>query len=358
MFRLTKLFGGNWRIEVGNVVGVVGLPDLTIIIEPKIGTSHFAYLLARSNGMTRTDSSLTSLQIAPALQGLVIEWFVRELDDLFRRGLLRDYVRSADRLPYVRGRVNLASTSRHWLQGRVVTDSEFEDFTEDTPVHRFLAAAVLQATRSRWASDWARARLSYASRELPAHSIEPPPDDYLEGLSPQYRHYERALNYAKDILSGVGRSLNSGDQDSGTFLLNSAAAVEEGIRAVLSDGLYPMRVVKTGGRKLVPALVSVNPDLEIGPPPFTGDVKYKIGDRHWNRQDLAQAVLFAVAYNSPHAIIADFVERDHSVHSLHVGDVQVSRLRWIIGEGTTPEDSERRFVEDARVRVSKAMSAL
>jgi hypothetical protein len=94
--------------------------------------------------------------------------------------------------------------------------------------------------------------------------------------------------------------------------------------------------------------VSVNPDLEIGPPPFTGDVKYKIGDRSWNRQDLAQAVLFAAAYKSPHAVIADFAQMEVLHPSLKVGDIHVSRLRWAIGDGTDPEESERRFAESAR----------
>ena len=290
-----------------------------------------------SNGLPRVDSSPTSLEAAPDLERLVIEWFVAELDGLFRRGIVRDYVSTSERLPYVRGHVNLASTSRQWLQGKVVADCEFEDFTEDTPLNRYLAAAALQARRSPWIDDGIRARLSYAARELPAPHPEALPHVDVENLPARYRHYQRPMKYATDILTGVGRSLESGDQASGTFLFNSAAVVEDGIRTVLADGLRLRVVQKTGGRYLLPAFVSVNPDLELGPPPFTGDVKYKIGDRSWNRQDLAQAVLFAAAYKSPHAIITDFVEREPSHRPLNVGDIQVSRLRWVVGEGTDPE---------------------
>lgn len=358
VFRLTRLYGGSWRIDVGNVVGVVGLPDLTLIIEPKIGMGHFRHLLARSNGLPRVDSSPTSLDAAPDLQRLVIEWFVSELDALFRRGIVRDYVSTSERLPYVRGHVNLTSTSRQWLQGKVVADCEFEDFTEDTPLNRYLATAALQASRSPWINDRTRARLAYAARELPAPRPVPQPDVDIENLPARYRHYKRPVKYAIDILAGVGRSLESGDQASGTFLFNSAAVVEDGIRTVLTDGLRPLRVVKTGGRYLLPAFVSVNPDLEFGPPPFTGDVKYKIGDRSWNRQDLAQAVLFAAAYKSPHAIITDFVERDSSHRQLNVGDIQVSRLRWVVGEGTDPEESEHLFVNAAQDRMRSSMTGL
>jgi hypothetical protein len=358
VFRLTKLFGGSWRVEVGNVVGVVGLPDLTVIVEPKIGMQHFMHLLARSNGMPRIDSSMTSLEAAPGLQRLVIEWFVAELDTLFRRGLVKDYVHSAERLPYVRGHVNLVTTSRQWLQGRVLVDCEFDDFTEATPFNQYLAAAVSQSIRSPAVDDRLRMRLAYFARELPPVSPDAQDDVDLDQLPGRYHHYQPALKYAIDILTGVGRSLESGDHASGTFLFNSAAVAENAIREVLADALAPMRVVKTGGRHLLPAFVSVNPDLEIGPPPFTGDVKYKIGDRSWNRQDLAQAVLFAAAYKSPHAVIADFAHIEVLHPSLKVGDIHVSRLRWAIGDGTNPEESERRFAESARTHIEGAASRL
>lgn len=348
VFRLTKLFGGSWRVEVGNVVGVVGLPDLTVIVEPKIGMQHFAHLLARSNGMPRVDSSITSLEAALGLQRLVIEWFVAELDSLFRRGLVKDYVHSSERLPYVRGHVDLVTTSRQWLQGRVLVDCEFDDFTEATPINQYLAAAVFGSMRSPAVDARLRMRLAYFARELPSVSREALEDIDLDRLPARYRHYQRALKYATDILTGVGRALESGEHVSGTFLFNSAAVAEGGIREVLTQALAPMRVVKTGGRHLLPAFVSVNPDLEIGPPPFTGDIKYKIGDRGWNRHDLAQAVLFAAAYKSSHAVIADFAETQLLHPFLRVGDIQVSRLRWAIGDGTDPEDSERHFAESAR----------
>jgi len=353
VFRLTKLFGGSWRIEVGNVVGVVGLPDLTVIVEPKVGMNHFMHLLARSNGMPRVDSSMTSLEGGAGLHRLVIEWFVKELDALFRRGLVKDYVHSSERLPYVRGHVNLVTTSRQWLQGRVLVECEFDDFTENTHFNEYLAAAVSRSIRSRLVDDHLRMRLAYFARELPPvprHVLEVD----LDRLPVRYRHYQRALKYAIDILTGVGRTFESGEHDSGTFLFNSAAVAEDGIREVLAEALSPLRVVKTGGRHLLPAFVSVNPDLEIGPPPFTGDVKYKLGDRSWNRQDLAQAVLFAAAYKSPHAVIADFAQTALLHTSLKVGDIQVSRLRWAVGDGTDPEESECRFASSARARMEAA----
>jgi len=349
VFRLTKLYDGNWRVEVGNVVGVVGLPGLTLIVEPKIGMAHFQHLLARSRGLPPTiDTSETSLGAAADLHRLVIEWFVRALERLLRRGLVRDYVDASDRIAFVRGHVRLTSTSRQWLQGRIVVDCEFEDFTEDTPANGFLAAAVLRAQRSSAIDDRLRSRLAHLARELPPPRFPAVAEIDTANLPRRYAHYRGALDYAADILAGVGRALDTGDKLSGTFLLNSAAVVEDGIRSVLSSGLHPIRVVKTGGRRLLPAFVSVNPDLEIGPPPFTGDVKYKIGDRGWNRQDLAQAVLFAAAYKSPRAIITDFVERDISSAALQVGEIQVSRLHWRVGHDVEPAESERQFVEVAR----------
>jgi len=340
VIRPTKQPDGRWLIEVGNVVGVVGLPNLTIIIEPKVGIDHFAHLLSRARSAERVSVARSSLGSADDLQRLVVKWFVLELDSLLRMGLVRDYVDTSDALAFVRGHVNLGPTSRSWLSGRLSVDCSYEDFTEDTPLNRTLAAAAQHAARSPWVDESLRQDLLRILRQLPHPGFGAIPHWRAGEFPPRERHYSRAIRYAQDVLAGSGRRLADGDDVAGTFLMNSARVAEEGIRAVLAAGLAPTRVLKTGGRKLLPDLVAVQPDLEIGPPPFTGDVKYKIGGRSWNRQDLAQSVLFAAAYRSQQAVIADFTDLPSAARTLFVGDIRVTRVRWEVGPGTTPASSE------------------
>lgn len=356
VFRLTKTFDGRWQVKVANVVGVVGLPGLTLVIEPKIGIEHFVYLLARAKERPRVSRSNAALESANDLQRLVVEWFLLELQLLIRAGLVRDYVEAEDALAFVRGHVDLTATSRRWLGGKLGVDCRFEDFTEDTPLNRTLAAAAEYAIMSPWVDEQLRRAIRQALTELPAPRPEPVRQWTNGDFGPRDRHYLPAIQYAMDILNGTGRRLATGDVTSGTFLINSAQVAEEGIRTVIAEALAPVPVVKTGGRHLLPERVAVRPDLEIGPPPFTGDVKYKLGDRSWNRQDLAQSVLFAAAYRSQHAVIADFVDDDLDARMLEVGDIRVSRVRWRIGTNQDPIDSESSLIRQLTSQLGGALS--
>jgi hypothetical protein len=72
----------------------------------------------------------------------------------------------------------------------------------------------------------------------------------------------------------------------------------------------------------------VNPDLTIARPPFTADVKYKKIKDNWIRQDLAQAVFFAAAYNSPIAAVLSFGLSEVSLPQVPVGSIKVSSVLW------------------------------
>jgi hypothetical protein len=95
----------------------------------------------------------------------------------------------------------------------------------------------------------------------------------------------------------------------------------------------------------------VNPDLTFGSGTtfdglLVGDIKYKIQSKDWKRNDLAQAVFFAAAFESPKALILDFADtaKLQELGDVAIGTIAVSALSWDIAETSTPMESEQKLI--------------
>jgi 5-methylcytosine-specific restriction endonuclease McrBC regulatory subunit McrC len=278
---------------------------------------------------------------------LVAIWLMSAVELLLREGLEDDYYATRDRSSAVRGSIDVRKTTLGWLSGDARVECSFDEFGPDSPLNRILKAALTSVSGNRQISEDTRA----AARGLVLRLWEigdlRPEDAVVQPRRGQLRYLE-PLGLAKQILAAVGRSLEGGSLRSSSFLFPTPLLIEEGIRSILQTRLAPVPV-RRHGRLLLPSSVSVNPDLEVGPPPFTGDVKYKIADSSWNRSDLAQAVFFATAYRSPLALIVNFRNRDvANTDLLQVGAVRVGSATWNATPDADPEVSEEALVSDVR----------
>lgn len=348
-----RVADGLARVRVRNVVGVLAVPGLELIVSPKIPSEHFLYLLESALlGAVRHESEPATLNAGSNLRRLVVHWYIEALERLVGTGLTRDYIEQRAELDHVRGRIDSRSMVRSWYAGRVRIACEFDEFSEDTPLNRYLSYAcrLIMSGGSMSDSEFGRLRVLHARlpRVLDAAAVEPPT------LSHREQHYREAVSLAEDIIRATGRDLSEGEKAASTFAIYTPRVIEEGIRNALKLTLKPLRVTRTGGRRLMPSFVMVRPDLELGPPPFTGDVKYKLGSLSWNRADLAQAVLFATAYRSPRAVVIDFVDFDSPREArLDVGELAVYRAAWRCGEGWEPEESLQDLTKALELAISE-----
>lgn len=338
---LDRLSEGRARVRIRNVVGVLAVPGLELIVAPKIPSRHFLYLLESALlGAVRHERESAALSAGSHLRRLVARWYADALERLLGRGLAKGYVAEEMELDHIRGRINSGSMLRSWYAGRVRVTCEFDEFSEDTPANRYLAYACQLLMAGGAVNEDDLTRLRGISARLPdVVRIQNPELPTLNRRESQYRE---AVSLAHDIITATGRDFGGGNRTSSTFAIYTPRVVEDGIRNALKLTLHPFLVRKTGGRRLMPSFVMVRPDLELGPPPFTGDVKYKLGSTSWNRADLAQAVLFATAYRSPRAVVIDFVDSDSPREvRLDVGALTVHRVAWRCGPGWSPSDSLR-----------------
>jgi hypothetical protein len=155
----------------------------------------------------------------------------------------------------------------------------------------------------------------------------PTPSDLMAPIRNLRPVDKDAFYLATEVLMSNGRSLSGGGSSSKSFLYKTPLFIERGLRQILNEGLRPIKVTNEG-KVLLPTSLRVNPDLTIARPPFTADVKYKKVKDNWIRQDLAQAVFFAAAYNSPIAAVLSFGLSSVALPEVPVGPIKVSSVLW------------------------------
>lgn len=345
----------QYSVTVLDAVGAIGLPDLTLIVEPKIPAKHFSFIAEWAFRSTpRSDNARTKLEAGINFTDLVAGWFLNQIELILRRGLLSDYRSISKTIPTARGRILALETSSRWLRGDARVDCQFDTFDTDTSINRVIKAALLNISRSNAMSLNSKKRSSFCLRHMQEVGTLRA-DDLLVRTNRESKQFEVALYFARQILTSTGRELAAGQLDSQSFLFKTPDLIENGIRAILTNALAPMHIEKRG-RVLKPSTVSVNPDLEIGPPPFTGDVKYKYSTSYWNRTDLAQSVFFATAYESPKALVISFTpSSDLKLPKLTVGKVSVTSATWNASADTSPQQSAKSLIEQVRSFASELL---
>jgi hypothetical protein len=327
IIRIESTRNGKHSVTVLDAVGALAIPGMTLIVKPKIPEDHFMFIATRgftsegrfSKGSLRLDKGL-------AFQDAVHLWFIQELERVVSVGLSRDYIQRNDRIQFVRGSVNQLATSLNFARGVLALDCRFDEFETDHPLNRVLKGA-LRAVISRGSSDpTVQLRASRLDRVMREISL-PTPSDLMAPIRNLRPMDKDAFYLATEVLKSKGRSLSGGASSSKSFLYKTPLFIERGLRQILNEGLRPIKVTNEG-KVLLPTSLRVNPDLTIARPPFTADVKYKKVKDNWIRQDLAQAVFFAAAYNSPIAAVLSFGLSEVSLPEVPVGSIKVSSVLW------------------------------
>lgn len=338
--------GDDWRVRVVDAVGVLGVGDLEIIVEPKIPTSHFLFLAAHSGHLPRIDDQPVSLERGQSLYDLLCTWFVGAAERLLRADLIKDYRSEHDRLRMVRGSVDAPATARSFYVGRMEFDCEFEEFDVDNPLNRLvLAAAGIVAARPTLNLSTRRRARRVMLRLQGVSKLKA--SDHHVRADRRSGYYADAVALAKALLTGAARQLTQGGQRSWTFLLRTPPLVEDGLRAVLTTELANQAKITKKGIGIPGTSLTLNPDLVVSGRAIA-DVKYKLAESTWRRPDLYQVVTFCEGFGVTDGAMIDFGYGTPALESLAIGRVTVSHLRWDTSPGMAPEEATLRLATHFR----------
>jgi hypothetical protein len=341
-------------LTVKNAVGILALQDLTLVVTPKISADHFNFIATKALGLrTRTSRRAGNMARGAHFHEIFADWFLNEVESLVRFGLDRDYQEHSASTRYLRGRINLLRSTRNLLVGRFDFDSRFETFDEDNSVNRVIKSALNAVVNCPEISVNTRARATRALGEFRGIGT-PTREDFL--ISPRAipRASLEAFSLSLQVLRGLGRALDSGREIARSFLLPTPALIEAGIRQILKEGLAPALVEKRSMQIPSSGHFKVNPDLLLGESPFTGDVKYKVSDGTWSRNDLAQGVMFAAAFRAKLGFVINFAPKlvkDPAWVSF--GDIEIQNVSWNCSEDADPQRSSELLISTFKTELDK-----
>jgi 5-methylcytosine-specific restriction enzyme subunit McrC len=301
---------GEWRISASSYVGSVVLPELEILIKPKVRLENlFALMdagLPDSAWRPEVFGYGADRQLLPAFAA----FFARTVDQLTARGLARSYRPESDRLIALRGRIDFPGLLRQpGLPSPIAC--RYDEYTADVAENRYLLAAVERVLRVASVDPRTRSLLQHTRGRFEGVAPALPTLDQLDALSYTRlnEHYRPAMRLCRLVIENLSLADHLGDAAASSFLVNMNDLFEDWVtrrlRAALRDRLV---VIGQSQLKLdVGGKVSIAPDLEFRDRDravYVGDVKYKVSGSGLARSsDYYQLLAYCTTLGLPEGVL-------------------------------------------------------
>jgi 5-methylcytosine-specific restriction enzyme subunit McrC len=330
--------GEQWRLTSRGWIGTIPLSrDLHVVLEPKVTITSLFRMLEWAY-------DLESFKVLPAAVAS------ESLDDMYdrlasilaslvlkraRRGLYRAYVPEEDRLPYVRGSLQVREMMRRPWDPDL--PCQYHDHTADVIENQILAWTLFTIgrsgviTRSR---DSVRAayRAVHDSTTLRHFSAQACIARLYNRLNDDYRMPHALCRF---FLEHAGPSHELGDRKVFPFLVNMGRLYERFVARWLARHLPAEYRLVAQERVTLHAAhnLGINIDLVVydsrtNEPVFVLDTKYKNPDSP-SPEDISQVVSYAVAKRARTAVLIYPVEIPRPYDGAYgAGDIRVRTLHF------------------------------
>lgn len=311
--QLTAAAGGVVRVEAttepdlyevvaDSQVGTVVTRDVELLVRPKVPIDNLLYLLGagiddiiwwRTHFPYDSDLDLVAAMLA---------FFARTLRQSLAAGLIRSYRREHERMPALRGRIDFAELTAQPTRPFPIP-CEYEDFTADNHLNRYLKAAVREALRLPGAPASVRQLLMRQLVHFEEVADVAVRTDALDNhhFTRLDEHYRTPVQLARLVLSRRSLADRAGGQRARTFVIDMNLLFE--------------RFVTQELRRLLPAELTLNPQAHVpldvgrrvpmrpdillrrdGRDVYVADIKYKLSATGIARtSDYYQLLAYATA---------------------------------------------------------------
>lgn len=307
---------GLYEIVATQYVGTISLPEIQLLIRPKVGLANLFWLLEAGGSPVPTTGETFSYATDRDLLAAFATFFARVLDGTIARGLRRDYRQHNERLPVLRGRVDLAEQLR---QPTIQTPlaCQFDEYTADIIDNRLLKAAARRLVLLPGVPSLTRRRLLRQLTMFDEVADDgPDPDAVLRmHFHRLNRHYEPALRLARLVLRCSALVDQGGRSVASTFLLDMNKVFEEFVEHRLRralDGRLDLEGQGRGLRLDAQRRVTIKPDLVFRyprseAPAYVGDIKYKLTANGLGREsDYYQLLAYTAALGLDEGVLVYF----------------------------------------------------
>lgn len=362
----SPITAGQWQLTSQGWVGYVPLtPELGLALQPRVelgnlfGMLEYAYRLKSFRFL----EGLIDCQSLAEFYERLAHILARRVLDRGRKGFYRAYLSETDRLPYVRGRMDI----RHRIEQPwdCQLRCHYDEHTADLDENRILAWTLMRVAHSAACTERVLPTVRRAYHALRGFvSLNPyAPEDCVGRLYNRLNDDYHALHaLCRFLLEHTGPTHLMGDRAVLPFLVHMPRLYELFVAEWLKEHLPPHLLLKAQEKVELGEgdLLSFNIDLvlydaDTGRPRCVLDTKYKSKD-HAEAGDVLQIVAYAQMKGCRHAVLVYpdplLHPLDHSVRSIRVqtlgfglkGDLEQSGqafLRRLLHSISAPSPSQR-----------------
>ncbi|GIK38544.1 MAG: hypothetical protein BroJett011_23770 [Chloroflexota bacterium] len=304
--------GGQWRLTAQGWVGHIPLtPEFRFVLKPKIELSNlfrmweYAY---RLNSFRLLDGLVASQSLPEFYENLAHILALRVLDR-GRKGFYRAYLAQAERLPYLRGRLELPSALQR--PGQINLPCQYEEHTADIADNQILAWTLGRIARSGLCSDRVLPAVRRAYHAFQGLITPVPCGPQASGgrtyhrLNEDYRPLHALCRF---FLDQSGPSHLPGDRAMLPFLVDMARLYELFVAEWLRAHLPPHLELKAQEQVDLSTANALHFQIDLslyekstGATRYILDTKYKAGPP--SADDIAQVMAYARVKRSTEAIL-------------------------------------------------------
>jgi 5-methylcytosine-specific restriction enzyme subunit McrC len=217
--------GGQWQLAAGDWAGLIPVSEqLLLELRPELAPAKPWHEIAGLESTRLTpDERAVVVTSWLRLYNELAAWLARKVLLRARHGLHRGYVQQSDRLPYVRGQLDMREVLRRpWSPG---LESHFEEYTTDIGDNQILAWTLRLIARSDLCDDQSRILVGRAFRSLQRSvSVQPIKPQECTGrsysrLNQDYRPLHQLCHF---FLEHTGSGHMMGERAMVPFLLEVA----------------------------------------------------------------------------------------------------------------------------------------
>ena len=343
----------TWRVTASSYVGTIVTPDLRILIVPKVATANLFYLLEAGGNPVDVGPAAFDYDTTHDLIPSFATFYARHLEKALTRGVPRAYAEAQERLPGIRGRVDLPAQRR--LAGvPIPTECRFDEYTADIQLNRILCGAALHLLRlpgvtvsTRQALQRLVGMLGESGPRTPADLARPTVFTRLN------EHCRPAERLARMVLGNETLLGSTGVAGAGVFLIDMNKAFEAFVAARLSRYLSgrltvcpqqsgPTRPPRKRGNQARPGLQAQARQSRVRG-------RHQVQDQcGWlrPRRRLLPDPGICDCPRRPEGMLI-YCQRDGSVppREIQVGKLGTRLVTLAIGLNGTPKDVEQRLLE-------------
>lgn len=233
--------GSQWRLTASHYVGTIVLDDLHIVIRPKCRVENLFFMLTYAYDLPEFRSEESLFEVGEDIFEFIVAIFLRQVQQLIRQGLHRNYFEAEQNQPYLRGRLLLADHLRQNMTHFGRFQQRTNEYSADVRENQILKATL-----------WMLAQLGYRDTTLPrqlrhayaafadvSHNTLSARDCQQIHFTRLNQRYQPPIHLSALLLRHLSLESGQGNQRFGTYLFNMNELFERFVGRYLQEHFRP-----------------------------------------------------------------------------------------------------------------------